>query len=367
MPGEDDMAGTNGDKRNPYQKIVDTAFAQSVPLNAQFELTYRCNHDCTFCYNSPTHEKELNTEQVFEALRKISEFGVLYLTLTGGEPLLRKDFFEIAREARRLGMAIRIYSNGFLLSDMARVEKIKELEVMEVEISIHGGCAETHEKLTLIKGSFERTLQGLRNLKAAGIKCTMKCPITMHNQQELFDIKAIADDIGFPIVYDATITPKDDGNLDPLTVRAEEQFLEKYWGEWFADLHNGQLPPRSNHCAGDEMANCGTGRSGFTIDPYGNLYPCVALRKKVLNIMEIDDFEKSWNESPVLKDTRDMAVKARKKLDKHPDGKFFMFCPGTARLQTGDELGLYPQAELNARAIRRYYDLLEIKDASAAK
>jgi radical SAM protein with 4Fe4S-binding SPASM domain len=361
------MSGTNGDKRTPYEKIIDTAFSQSVPLNAQIELTYRCNHDCTFCYNSPTHEKELNTEQMFEALRKIADFGVMYLTLTGGEPLLRKDFFEIAHEARRLGMAIRIYSNGFLLSDMARVKKIKELDPMEVEISIHGGCAETHEKLTKIRGSFERTIQGIRNLNEAGIKCTMKCPITALNQNELFDIKAIADELGRPIIFDAVITPKDDGNMSPLELAAEQEFLEKYWGEWYAELHNGELPPQSNHCAGDELANCGTGRSGFTVDPYGNLYPCVALRKKVLNLMEIDDFQKSWEESPVLKETRDMAVAARKKLDKHPDGKYFIFCPGTARLQTGDELGLYPQAELNAKAIRRYYDLLEIKDATGAK
>ena len=83
---------------NPYRKLVEKAFAEAIPLSCQFEITYRCNHECTFCYNSPTGERELSTEQIFEALRKIADFGVLYLTLTGGEVLCHKDFFAIAAD-----------------------------------------------------------------------------------------------------------------------------------------------------------------------------------------------------------------------------------------------------------------------------
>src|SRR5512136_2587263 len=94
---------------NPYQRLVEKAFADAIPLNAQFELTYRCNHLCTFCYNSPSGQRELTTPQIFDSLRKIADFKVLYLTLTGGEPLCHKDFFKIAAEGRRLGMVLRIY------------------------------------------------------------------------------------------------------------------------------------------------------------------------------------------------------------------------------------------------------------------
>ena len=118
----------------------------------------------------------MTTPEIFETLRKISEFGVLYLTLTGGEALCHKDFFKICAEARRLGMALRIYSNGYLLADKAMVKRIAELKPMEVEISIHGAKAETHDALTRIKGSFDKTMQGLRNLKEAGITVQLSAP-----------------------------------------------------------------------------------------------------------------------------------------------------------------------------------------------
>ena len=83
---------------NPYTKLMEKAFSDAIPLNCQIEITYRCNHLCSFCYNSPTGQREMTTDEIFESLGKISEFGVLYVTLTGGEALCHKDFYEIAYE-----------------------------------------------------------------------------------------------------------------------------------------------------------------------------------------------------------------------------------------------------------------------------
>ena len=204
---------------SPYQRLVEKAFSDAIPLTAQFELTFRCNHLCTFCYNSPDGRRELTTPQIFDALAKIAEFGVLYLTLTGGEALCHKDFFKIAAEGRRLGMALRIYTNGYLIGDPAMAKKIADLKPFEVEISIHGAKAETHEALTRIKGSFAKTIQGVRNLRGLGIKVQLKCPITKLNQNELYGIRDLADELGCFITFDAVITPKDDGNLEPLALR----------------------------------------------------------------------------------------------------------------------------------------------------
>ncbi len=352
---------TDAGGKSPYTRLMEKAFAEAIPLNAQLELTYRCNHLCTFCYNSPTGAKELTTPQVFEALRKIAEFGVLYVTLTGGEPLCRRDFFEIAAEARRLGMALRIYSNGYLIASEDVARRIASLTPLEVEISLHGSRPEVHEALTKIKGSFERTVRGIRNLRSLGIQVQLKCPITRWNQDDLFRIRDLADSMGCYLVFDAVITPKDDGSPDPLALRADEEFLAKYWGEWYLDLHHGKLPPRSNHCASDRAeAICGSGRAGFTLDPYGNVFPCVALRRRIANILEIERLEEIWKRSPVLEEVRTLAVDAKRKVDEHENGPYFTFCMGVAENQTGDPLELYPQAEINARAVRRAYDLLQI-------
>ena len=101
-------------QHNAYERIMTASFAQALPMNCQIEITYRCNHLCTFCYNSPSGAREMTTEQIFSVLKKVAEFGVLYCTVTGGEALCHKDFFKIAAEVKRLGMALRIYSNGYL-------------------------------------------------------------------------------------------------------------------------------------------------------------------------------------------------------------------------------------------------------------
>jgi len=347
---------------SPYRKLVEKAFSDSIPLSCQFEITYRCNHLCSFCYNSPTGSRELTTPQIFEGLRKIADFGLLYVTLTGGEAMCHRDFYDIAAEVRRVGLALRIYTNGYLLADPEKVLRIKEFTPMEVEVSVHGAKPETHDALTRIKGSYEKTWKAVENLLAEDMKVNLKCPITRLNQDELFEVRDKAERLGLRVTFDAVITPKDDGNKDPLALRPDSEFLEKYWGEWYTELHHGKLPPRANHCASDKNANCGTGRSGFTVDPYGNIFPCVALRRKVANILEIDSLEQIWHTSPVLNEVRDLAVDARRKLDDHENGPYFTFCPGVAEVQMGDPLALYPQAEDNARAVRRYYELLQIEE-----
>jgi MoaA/NifB/PqqE/SkfB family radical SAM enzyme len=285
--------------------------------------------------------------------------------LTGGEVLCHKDFYEIAAEVRRLGMALRLYSNGYLMADDEVVRKIAALSPVEIEISIHGARSETHDALTRIPGSFEKTVRAIEKLTAAGLRVTLKCPITRLNQDELFEIKALGDRFGRGVVFDAVITPKDDGSLDPLSLRPGDEFLKKYWGEWFSRLHDGLEPPRGNHCDSDGTAICGTGRSGFTIDPYGNLLPCVALRRKVCNVLEVDDLRQVWTGSPVLREVRDLAMEAPKRLATHPDGPFFTgFCMGVAEKQTGDPHGLYAQAEVNAKAVRRNFELLQIGGGS---
>lgn len=349
----------------PYRRLVEKAFAEAVPLTCQFELTYRCNHLCTFCYNSPTGQKEMTTPQIFETLRKVSEFGVLYVTLTGGEALCHRDFFKIAAEVRRLGMALRIYTNGYLLADKKMLARVKDLKPIEVEVSIHGARPETHEALTRIKGSFQKTVTALENLVEAGIKVNLKCPITRLNQDELFGVLEIGDRLGLYVTFDAVITPKDDGNLDPLSLRPDDEFLKKYWAEDFIKLHRGKLPPRTNHCASDRVeANCGTGRSGFTLDPYGNILPCVAFRRKVGNVLEIESFDEIWRNSPVLKEVRDLSVEARRRLNQHEAGQYMTFCLGVAENQMGDPLAIYPQVDVNARSVKRAYELLQIGERS---
>src|SRR5437867_1192449 len=181
---------------NALESLRTRNWNNAVPMSALFELTFVCNHACSFCYNCPTGQKEMNTAEAIDALRKLAEFNVLYLTLSGGEPLVRRDFFEIAREARNLGFAIRIYTNAYLI-DEAMAKKIKDIvNPLELEISIHGGRPETHDKLTCVPGSFHRVVNAVKHLTSEGIKVNLKCPITRDNQDEVLELHRLARELG---------------------------------------------------------------------------------------------------------------------------------------------------------------------------
>src|SRR5947208_10854284 len=158
---------------NALQDLTVRNWSRAVPMSALFELTFVCNHACSFCYNSPTGQKEMTTQEVFDALQKLSDFNLLYLSLTAGEPRVRRDFFDIARRARELGFALRIYTNAFLI-DAPMARRIRDIaNPVEMEISIHGARPETHEKLTCVPGSLQRVIDAVKHLRALGIKVNL--------------------------------------------------------------------------------------------------------------------------------------------------------------------------------------------------
>ncbi len=348
---------------NPYQEMIARRWKAASPHSALFELTFVCNHACSFCYNCPTGERELETEQVFEVLRKIADFGVLFLTFSGGEPLCRKDFFAIAAEARRLHFAIRVYTNGYLIDEAVAERLATEARPFEMEISLHGAGPGTHEAMTRVPGSFARLVAAVRALRKRDIKVLLKTPITKRNRDELREIKALAVDLDAAIHFDPVVTPKDDGDQEPLRMGADEEFLKRWWSDEFLDVREEKVPARRDDR--EIAAVCGAGRAGFAVDPYGNLYPCVQWRRKVANLLEISSLRDVWKDSPVLAEVRRVAEEIPKTTLRDSDvGEFTAFCAGVAWLQTGDPTRMYPQAEMTARSRKRAY--LEHKARSRA-
>ena len=349
---------------NALQELTVRNWSRAVPMSALFELTFVCNHACSFCYNSPTGQREMSTAEVIESLKKLADFNILYLTLTGGEPLVRRDFFEIAGAARELGFALRIYSNGFLI-DAPMARRIKEVaNPIEMEISIHGARPETHEKLTCVPGSLERVLNAVKHLAALGIKVNLKCPITRDNQEEVLEMYGLAHDLGVNIIFDPVITPRDDGDKDPLSLMATDDFLRRYWfDDAYAGARKQPVPIPRSDAPGEAV--CGTGRSSLAIDPYGNIYPCVQWRRKAGNIRELASLKEMWHTSPVLIDVRKAAVEMADKLrEQHHSGGsggFCNFCLGVADLQTGDPKAYYPQAAKNAEFRKQAYEAWKAK------
>lgn len=340
--------------KNAYREITQSSWKKARPIQALFELTYRCNHLCTFCNNPLSREgSELSTEEAFRVIGQLKDLGVLFVTLTGGEPLLRKDFWEIAEECRRQKLALRVFSNAYLIDD-AVADRLKELSVVETSISIHGSRPEVHEKLTRIPGSFQRVVDAVKRLRARNMRVILKTPVTRLNENDLFDIKKIADDNGAFMVFDTTITPRFDGDVSPLGLAPSEDFYRWFWSPEGAPLRNGVNPKPRNYAGREQLEGCcGTGRSGLMVDPYGNVYPCALWFRKLGNVRE-QTLTEIWDGSQELKKVRQIAKEVQDEIIPQQEaGEFMSWCPATAEAMTGDAKQAYRPVLLNSKYMKQ--------------
>jgi radical SAM protein with 4Fe4S-binding SPASM domain len=253
------------------------------------------------CYLDPSNstrqriQKELNTEEVTGILDEITEAGCLYLLLTGGEPLVRKDFTEIYRHAKSKGVIVTLFTNGTLITDKI-LDLFDDLPPKTIEISLYGATAKTYEKITGVSGSYERCISGIEMLLERGLNLRLKTILMRTNRHEFDEMERMAKDYGLPFRFDAALFPRFNGDLLPLELRVspddaiDKEFSdEKRRDEWqkFYDRFR-ELPPS------DDMYQCGAGLTYFHIDAYGNLQPCLMSIEHQVSLREVR-FLDGWN------------------------------------------------------------------------
>jgi AdoMet-dependent heme synthase len=163
-----------------------------------WEMTRACNLACVHCRAGACPERdpqELTTEEGRRLIDGIAEVGKAILIMTGGEPLLRPDFFELARYARDAGLRPVLATNGVLVtSDVAA--DIASVGIPRVSISIDGPTAEEHDTFRKVPGAFEASLAGIANLRAAGVSVQINTTLTRRNRGRLALIMGLAESVG---------------------------------------------------------------------------------------------------------------------------------------------------------------------------
>lgn len=343
---------------NPLAQIMNRASLELRPLSALLELTYKCNLLCSFCYNAPKQRTELDGDQWIAALDKLRAAGTFNITLSGGECLAHRDFWRIAQAVRDRGFVLKVYTNGVLLADRERARRLAELAPFETEISMHGADAATHERLTGVRGSFDKMIEAFGHLSEFGVKVIVKTPITRLNQHQLASIEDIAARFGHRVTFDTNITPTDDGDLSPLSLAASPDFIRDFLVTQIEKGRRAGISPRPIEKMG---ANCNTGRTTLTIDPYGDIFPCVAWRRKIANIAEVDDLLGLWQgrqgANASLDYVRQVATDVpRRTLIGHAEGAFASFCPGVAEKETGDPFNFYQASRISGLTKLQAYE-----------
>ncbi len=332
----------------PSALLQQRALRRAQPLSALLELTYACNWRCVFCYNPRHHDRRrLDGDEWRAVIDDLRELGTLNVTLTGGEPLLHPQAFEIMAAARARAMTFRLLTNGSLVSDDA-ARRLAELRPVAVELSLHGARPETHDRATATPGSFEALWRGVAALKRHAVPTVLKTPLTRLNEHEIEEMIALTEREGVPYNLDATLTHRDDGDPAPLQFSMTREGLARY----YAILARHTQLPASARTAGG--ANCGLGRTTLAVSPEGDVYPCPQWRKSSLGNVRTTRLLHLWHASPVRERAAAVALQANDAIlaAGGPMARF-PFCPAVALERTGDPVHADPLHLAQAEAAHR--------------
>lgn len=291
------------------QELESKALRLGVPLNAHLDVTYRCNERCTHCYLDHDDHGEMTLTEIKSLLDQLADAGVLFLTLSGGEILMRMDFFDILRYARQRQFCVRLKTNGFMIREK-EADALRNLGVQEVRISIYSHRAEVHDGITKLPGSLKRSLAAIRLLKSRGVNVVIGNVLMLQNLGDYPGVKALAKELGVQVTIDPTITPRMDGDRSLLQLGIRDAQLAEVFrdSELVGNVDEFCALPGAVDDSTLDMAPCSAGHTYCYISPYGDVYPCVQFPLPCGNVRK-DSFLNIWRNSTQMNEVR--SIRAR--------------------------------------------------------
>jgi len=304
-----------------------------VPKWIAWEVTRRCNLSCVHCRSASTmnsFDTAFNTEEARKLIDDISSFSSPVIVLSGGEPLLRQDLFEIASYGSDKGLRMCIATNGSLVTDEI-CEKMKAARIKMVSMSLDGSEAKTHDNFRNQQGAFEGVVRAASLFNKHGIEFLVNSSFTKRNQKEIPDVMKVAKKLGAKAWYMFMIVPTGRGEEIMAELISKEDYEEilKWHYETEKDEtdmlmrptcapHYYRIVPQMNKLAeeGDKLARrtlkfstggskgCLAGQVICLITAEGDVFPCSYFPRSAGNVKETP-FKDIWEKSPLFQELRD--------------------------------------------------------------
>jgi radical SAM protein with 4Fe4S-binding SPASM domain len=318
---------------------------ERVPLQVSIEVTRRCPLECLHCYNNlpmgdiDAKRREMTKEEHFRVLDELVDMGCFWILYTGGEIFARKDFLEIYTYAKQKGFLITLFTNGTMINEQI-ADYLAEWPPFAIEITLYGRTRETYEALTMIPGSYDRCLRGIRLLKERKLPLKLKTVATSINKHEVMAMRRFAEEeLGVEFKMDGQINPRIDCSQSPLAVRltpeevvaldmAAPNGVSEYRRLAKRDLEN---PP--NLSVGNSVYFCGGGMNSFAINAYGEIGICVISQQETLSIRGVG-VKAVWEDS-LLQLRRRKRTRVTKCIECRIQSLCGM-CPANGELENGD-------------------------------
>lgn len=308
---------TSGQFLSDY--LARKSIRMKAPFSGTFELSPVCNFSCKMCYVRKTAKEVresprgiLRLEDWRKIAREAYDAGMLYLLLTGGEPLLWPDFWTLYEELVDMGFLVSINTNGSLI-DEAAVARFRERPPQKINITLYGANDATYKRLCGADGVFSKVDWAVRSLVANGITVKLNCSLTPDNAEDLDWIVDYAKERSVPLQVATYMFPP--VRRDPTQVGRNERFtpeecaqyrlryLERYMGEesyrgYLRRIAEGCVPPPGldEGCVDpvDGKIRCRAGRASFWITWDGWLTPCGMMPEPKVDLRE-QSFTEAWN------------------------------------------------------------------------
>ena len=263
-----------------------------VPLSVEVELTARCNLQCAHCYlgeRRSSSGEEIGLDRLLHLVAEVHDAGCMFLTVTGGEVVLRDGWLRVVEAARRRRMVVTVLTNGTLIGPQ-EAEALARLRVKEVAVSIYGDTAEAHDALTGVPGSLERSVAGIKALRRAGVPVRVASVVTTANVDRLSRIRRLAERLGCTYRFDHTVRPAADGSLAPLRFRVSAAELARHlYGDEAILSRSAEgkceaIRARTLPAVARNM--CTAGFASCFVDARGDVYACAGFPPSFGNVTD---------------------------------------------------------------------------------
>ena len=343
-----------------------------IPIGGTFELSPVCNFSCPMCYVRKTasevaaHDRPILTlDQWLDIARQAREQGLLYLLLTGGEPLLWPDFWDLYEQLVQMGFLVSINTNGSLIDDAA-IERLKRCMPRRVNITLYGASDATYEAQCMAKGVFSRVRRAIEGLQDAGILVKLNGTMTPQNIKDLDALVAYAQ--SRKLILETTTYLFPPVRRAPSMTGVNQRFTpeeaarhhlrifclqngEERYRAYLEKIRKKAVPPPGldAHCVDllDGRIRCRAGKAAFWVTWDGYLTPCGMMPEPKVDLTG-RTFGEAWRELT----ERSAALTLSGVCGRCPNGELCHSCAAMAVAETGSASGIPKYLCQMARAMR---------------
>lgn len=320
------------DNGETISQICNEMYRNNILYRFHIDITGKCNYRCVHCYHTfEQYSEDLLSESNFEALfKKLYGLGVFILTISGGEPFIRKDILKILECAKKYDFVVQILTNGYFLEE-AIIKEIAASNVCKLSFSYYGS-EEIHNQITNKKDAHVKLMNAIELCIKYNISYELKFILLNDNVDEFDEYVSLCNRLGLRVLFEPCLIPKLDGDNSNFQHKLGFEKYKKFMRLHMQYFYNGaDITQYSEKCI-----NCSAGKYGLYCDHMGKIYPCVSYREY---LGDWTDIEEIWSKNEKLKEIRDRRHEQFLSFNKYSFCKYcYQICPGLSLCENGNSL-----------------------------